>query len=122
LQRHMIDNKRTSAWIDQEIFSNLSYPDVLVSGVHELMRGIHQAVSNQTPEVGTRWARRLFSRKAGPKSSSPIRRLIRELAQAVSDLDKLRYAPLDRKIEWVVLNEDTDKLNTAGSLRMQIAS
>src|SRR5215475_6589532 len=40
LQHQMLDAGRAAVWIDQEIYSNLSYPDVLVSVLHELMRSL----------------------------------------------------------------------------------
>jgi hypothetical protein len=37
LQRRLTAEGRAAVWIDQEIFSNLAYPDVLVSAVLEVM-------------------------------------------------------------------------------------
>ena len=40
LQHQMLDANRVAVWIDQEIYSRLSFPDVLVSALHELMKSL----------------------------------------------------------------------------------
>src|SRR4051794_29165529 len=47
LQSIMAERRRTSVWIDQEIFSNLHYPDVLVSAVFALMDGVLRTLRGQ---------------------------------------------------------------------------
>ena len=40
---------RIAVWIDQEIYSNLSYPDVLVSALHEVMKGLASTLDKKDP-------------------------------------------------------------------------
>ena len=44
LERQLRREGRGVVWIDQEIFMELSFPDVLVSSVLEVMKGIRSAV------------------------------------------------------------------------------
>lgn len=104
LQHRTELESRASVWIDQEIFSNLSYPDVLVSAVHEVMKGARDAVQEHFSPPRRRWYHKIpFVRR----HVSIDQQLILELTRVISELEKLRYAPLDRKVEWIVVNDNT---------------
>ncbi len=119
LQHRTAVESRASVWIDQEIFSNLSYPDVLVSAVHEVMKGARAAVQEHFSAPRHRWYHRVpFVSK--PRSAD--QQLISELTRVVFELEKLRYAPLDRKVEWVVVNEDQDVSGASAGVRMELVS
>lgn len=102
LESEVKDATRISAWLDQEIFSNLSYPDVLVSAVSLVFESTLEAIlahEKLTAKKDTRWQKLLILikfRSPTAKMSS----LALELSQAVEELQKLKFAPIDRKIEW----------------------
>jgi hypothetical protein len=53
LERLMRQQRRVTAWIDQEIFAQLEYPDVLVSCVLEITDGIIESLPrNKKSKVG----------------------------------------------------------------------
>jgi energy-coupling factor transporter ATP-binding protein EcfA2 len=119
LQRGAQGQSRSSVWIDQEIFSNLQYPDVLVSAVHELLRGVLSGVTphaeKKVPATG--WRRVLPAR---PRADA--QKVVERLSDAANQMEKLKFAPLDRKVEWVIIEESTSKASTQGSLKMELVS
>lgn len=118
LQHQMIASGRVAAWIDQEIFSNLSYPDVLVTVLHELMKSL-----SETLEVrinGSDNQRRQFSLRRKPYHSAE--QLLEELRTTAIELEKLKFAPLNRKIEWKITQATSGTHNASAGLRMELVS
>ena len=119
LEQQKKAEKKAAIWIDQEIFANLSYPDVLVSAVYELMLGVAEALALHLPEPRRRhWSRRLLGLSTGMKT--PIAKLDNELKDSVYQLRKLKFAPLDRKVEWTVLNERATTQRASGGARLDV--
>jgi len=119
LERQVRRDGRASAWIDQEIFSNLSYPDVLVSAILELMQGVTTAVdgaSDLLPEAA--WWQRMFGLSTPARKD--LNELHRELRESVTELERLKFAPLDRKLEWTVSGESSSSRKGGGSAKMRI--
>ncbi len=94
---------RITAWIDQEIFSGLSYPDVLVSAVLELLLGVRATIE---PEEEVTWWQRFVTFFRGRSAEEQLRlALLPDLDAAIIEMKKLKFAPLDRKVEWTVAGE-----------------
>jgi len=89
----------------------LSYPDVLVSSVLEVMRAIRdKRAEDQSPELKGK-LKRLFSRRRGRKGS------IDALGRAVRNLETLRHLPNDRQIEWSRTKDAGSSLDVVGEVR-----
>lgn len=118
LQHQMMAAGRAAAWIDQEIFSNLSYPDVLVTVLHELMKSLSSTLAAKIGTSDTQ--RRQFSRRKKPPEAA--QRLLNELHIATVELEKLKFAPLNRKIEWKITQGTSSGRNTSAGVRMELVS
>ncbi|MFD8325157.1 hypothetical protein [Streptomyces lydicus] len=124
LLRHLQDQisteDRAAVWIDQEIFANLSYPDVLVSAVHEFIKGAREALLTRVPPPAQPgFLKRLFGSKL-PKSS--ISELVDSLTEAANQLELLKFAPLDRKVQWTVSDESGSSVGGGAGVKMKIVS
>ncbi|HVV09032.1 hypothetical protein [Amycolatopsis sp.] len=116
LQRDLRDNGRASIWIDQQIYSNLSYPDVLVSAVLEVMKGLTEAVHNKINPKMPRWKQLLKRIPADQK------RLLVRLQHSVNQLEALRFAPIDRRVEWTVSYEKNSDAGMSAGAKVEIVS
>ncbi|WP_326729322.1 hypothetical protein [Streptomyces phaeochromogenes] len=120
LQEQMSTESRAAVWIDQEIFANLSYPDVLVSAVHELIKGAREALLSRVPESPKPGlVKRIFRVKP---EASPIGTLADSLAEAANQLELLKFAPLDRKVQWTVSDEAGSMVGVGAGVKMKIVS
>src|SRR5215211_5296347 len=106
LQRRLTAEGRAAVWIDQEIFSNLAYPDVLVSAVLEVMESVQATLCDK--QKGMRAARSLWERillrvhlRRLKGRLLTIKQTISQLDQGISNLRTLKYAPLTSKVQWV---------------------
>ena len=120
LQHQMMDANRVAVWIDQEIYSRLSYPDVLVSALYELMKSLATTLERKIalePQPQRRFA--TFGRK---QADTPQTQLLAELRTAATELEKLKFAPLNRKIEWKIVEESDQNSKTTAGVRMQLVS
>ena len=120
LQEQTTSAGRASVWVDQEIFANLSYPDVLVSAVHELIKGIREALIKKvsiSPEPGR--LKKILRIKA---KATPNDQLAKALADSAKQLELLKFAPLDRKVHWTIRDEATDKVGVHAGLKMELVS
>jgi len=99
LLRHLQQQKQSegkaAVWIDQEVFTGLAYPDVLVSCVLEISEGLGRdlvaAIANQgKTDRGWRWRR----------SRCPGDELHSQLVRMSENLRVLKFAPLDAEIQW----------------------
>lgn len=98
LESQLREASRTTVWIDQELFMALSYPDVLVSSVLEVMEGARRAVVAAQNAARDSWWRRTIGR--GRDSRLRRRAASTALARAIANLQTLKHLPNDRKIEW----------------------
>jgi energy-coupling factor transporter ATP-binding protein EcfA2 len=97
LQRERRQQDQIAAWVDQEVFSALSYPDVLVSSVevvmHDALTAVHGVLNREKRELRG-WKRWLF------RPSSTDKELTGALAQAEANLRTLKFAQRERRIGW----------------------
>ena len=119
LQRQMGSAKRASIWIDQEIFSNLQYPDVLVSAVYELMFGILSALRQDIVAAKRTLLQKILRQ---PPNLTKEQQIVADLGTAVAELQKLKFAPLDRKVEWVVSAENSVNSGISGGIKFEVLS
>jgi len=109
---------RVATWIDEEIFSNLSYPDVLVTILHEVMKNLIATLEKK------------ISADGGPRRRFPLRKtsrgsdeeLLNELRATAAQLERLKFAPVNRKIEWRVTQGTSSDKSATAALRMEIVS
>ncbi|GAA1953713.1 hypothetical protein [Kitasatospora viridis] len=111
---------RISVWIDEEVFANLSYPDVLVSAVHELIKGVRIALLNKVGPAPKRGMVKRIFRIAEKLNENQI--LANSLAQSARDLEMLKFAPLDRKVQWTISSESSETAGVSAGLKMNIVS
>jgi hypothetical protein len=115
----MLDAHRVAVWIDQEIYSKLSYPDVLVSAIHELMKSLATTLETKmASEVQSR--RRLTP--FGKKPDTLHTQLLVDLHTSATELEKLKFAPLNRKIEWKIVGETSKSSKAVAGVRMELVS
>ena len=99
---------RVTAWIDQEIFAQLDYPDVLVSCVLEIINGIIDSLARENKlKVG------ILARFGRTSSSS----LEAQLTRIANNLRVLKFAPLNAEIQWVHKVTSSDHLDVLGSVK-----
>lgn len=113
---------RISVWIDQEIFSNLSYPDVLVSAVSLVFESTLESIRAKE-EVGSKrptWWENLLVLLKLRKTNANESPLLRELTEAVAELQKLKFAPIDRKIEWTHASEKSNSRGVTGGASLPV--
>lgn len=117
LLRHLESELRTegrpTVWIDQELFMELSFPDVLVSSVLEVMRSVRDLHATDAPPQKESWLKKLFSRKP----QSPEQQTLDALDRAVRNLETLRHLPNDREIEWSRTTGTGNTLDVIGEVR-----
>lgn len=116
----MLDANRVAVWIDQEIYSKLSYPDVLVSALHELMKSLAITLERKItlePQSQRRFAS--FGRK---QTNTPQAQLLADLRTTTAELEKLKFAPLNRKIEWKIVEENSQSNKATAGVRMELVS
>lgn len=117
LLRHLEAKRRSegkvAVWVDQEIFMALSYPDVLVSSVLKVVRGVRTAAAGGMDAERPLW-RRLIER-IGRKSS--IGDTLAALDRAATNLETMLQLQNDREIQWTRSAETGRALDAIGSVK-----
>ena len=101
------DQHRITTWIDQEEFTELEYPDVLVSCVLDVVTGIIASLTRED--------------KFKPRKLDRIRRnkgddLKAQLERIESNLRVLKFAQLNEEIQWIHKETTGDQLDMLGSV------
>jgi energy-coupling factor transporter ATP-binding protein EcfA2 len=95
LERELQSERRVTVWIDEELFMALSFPDVLVSSVLEVMRSARSALARDDG------ARSGFGSLLRRRKRNGDRELtLQSLDRAVANLETLKHLPNDRTVEW----------------------
>lgn len=117
----MVANKRISAWIDQEIFSNLPYPDVLVSAVHALMSGLQVSVDRQITKIDSRsrWQRIIRRKPKLADGQKNLTGIYSALSDMIAELSTLKFAPIDSRIEWTINTDASQAGGVNGSISVK---
>lgn len=99
LERNLKTEHRVTVWIDQELFMALSFPDVLVSSVLELMASARAAAAAR---IGWEPKRNLWQRltRTARGSRAEWQSTVDALDRAITNLQTLKHLPNDRQIEW----------------------
>jgi hypothetical protein len=116
LERGLQEQGRATVWIDQELFMALSYPDVLVSSVLEVMKGVREAATDGGQRKAPLWKRVLALLHVGRRPSAVG---MDAMERAITNLETLKHLPLDRKIEWTRTVGTGKTLDALGSVRVQ---
>ena len=112
LESQMMQEHRVSVWIDQEIFTDLAYPDVLVSCVLEITENVAHCLRRNGSLESRRGVIRIFG-----KSRMSPGGLEERLARVSENLRVLKFAPLDAEIQWVHKVASSDQLDALGSVK-----
>jgi energy-coupling factor transporter ATP-binding protein EcfA2 len=113
LENELGRDGQATVWIDQELFMELSFPDVLVSSVLEVMQGIRAAfVRSHDYAKSPAWRR--FVQRLGLARNDDARMTLRALDRAVENLSALKHLPNDRKIEWTRSRAAENTLDALG--------
>jgi hypothetical protein len=107
------DEGKVAVWIDEELFMALSYPDVLVSSVLEVVRGVRAAAAEFNASSKRPWWRQLFSRRPGGAQAE----VFSALDRAAANLETLRQLPNDREIQWTRTVGTGNVLDALGSIK-----
>jgi ABC-type cobalamin/Fe3+-siderophores transport system ATPase subunit len=117
LERNLVADDSVTVWIDQELFMALSFPDVLVSSVLELMQGARaSAATKAARHTRPGFWRRLFGRSTGPGVG--MQSTLESLDRAIANLQTLKHLPNDRQIEWTRTVGTDSTLDALGSVRV----
>lgn len=114
LQRTLEQEGRIAVWLDQEIFADLSYPDVLVSCLLKTMQVLRQSLGDR-PTVPQSWWRRFIMLR--PKFVEDS--LYDRLDAVIENMQTLKMAPSDRKIEWTHKNSSGCGSDITGTLSVK---
>lgn len=120
LQHQMLAEGRVAVWIDEEIYSNLSYPDVLVSALHEVMKGLANTLTTKTDSERPTRSRRAVLGKS--RTGTGQAELLASLNTAAMELEKLKFAPLNRTIEWKIVGEASSDRRAGAGVRIELVS
>ena len=119
LMRHLESENRAQSkaaiWIDEELFSSMSYPNVLVSSVLEVMRGLRDLKVRQIDESKARrpwW--RLWD---GSSRNSGDKALLERIERIIANLEELRQFPDNREIEWTRMTSGSNTVEAIGSIK-----
>lgn len=108
LRKELHDTGRIGVWIDEEVFSKLTFPDVLVSAVLETMEGVLESL----PDESQSWWRRMFGM---PKETGALQTK-RQLRKIANNLRALKQSPDDRQIEWTHSLDTSGKYDVVGHI------
>lgn len=115
MESHLLDEERLVAWTDQETFSALSYPDVLVATLAEVFRQFARQLkirdaAAEKPKSG------LFRKKLPPSNEL---RLAEALDAVVTQLNELKNAPSASEIAWTANYTNTNSSQAEGSVEVK---
>ncbi len=113
LQRDRLAAGDVVAWVDQEILSGLSFPDVLVSCVESVMASAATSVSLKIESLKP--SKAWFKRRAAPNAGDE---LLAALELAASNLNALKHSPDDRKFEWTHSSSASDASHRVGKIKI----
>lgn len=117
LLRHLESEKvaagRAAVWIDQEIFTDLQYPDVLVSCVLEIAQGLATAL-RRVGIVPKRsavliWLRRVFRVPGHPLED--------RLTRMITNLRTIKFSPVDADVQWTHRITSDDQREALGTIK-----
>jgi hypothetical protein len=113
LEARRKQQKKVAVWIDEELFMALSYPDVLVSSVLEVVRGVRTTAHALGEEAEKSWWRRLLD-QLGRKSTPDV---LQALDRAATNLETLRQLPNNREIQWTRSTATGRVVDAIGSVK-----
>lgn len=116
LQSERIARGQVAAWVDQEVFANLSFPDVLVSSVETVIAGVHNTVLSHLDSTRAQqpWWRRVFLRRSKEDAD-----LLDGLAAVQENLRRLKFAPLESSIEWTRAHSARTSAEVVGTVSVK---
>ena len=119
----MKEEGRITVWTDAEIFSALDYPDVLVSAVIEVLKGVRAALVQRVSDpsqlaTGRRLGKFLEKLGYGGRGDERLIEIIDRIDRIAASLDAIKFAPKDRKIEWSQSRGSGSRREAYGSVRL----
>lgn len=92
LRREKEHNRRAAVWIDGEVFSNLTYPNVLVNCLICVARDMRALTADSANTTKRRWWKKSSERHSEDRSAG--------LERMVDNLQSLLGLPDEREIQW----------------------
>lgn len=114
LEQKKREDHQASVWIDQEVFTSLLYPDVLVSCVLDISTGLRTSLENAGHIRKSKLHRRLWRRAT--RSNHDI--LEARLDRMISNLRVLKFAPINSEIEWVHKEASAGEVEALGTINV----
>jgi hypothetical protein len=123
LEARLKDEGRITVWTDAEIFSALDYPDVLVSAVIEVLKGVRAALVERVSDpsqlaAGRRLGKFLEKLGHGGRRNERLIEIIDRIDKIAASLEAIKFAPKDRKIEWSQSRGSGSRREAYGSVRL----
>lgn len=109
LESECRSRNRISAWIDVEDFTDLEYPDVLISCVLAVVTGVSDSLAREG-KFSVKW-RSWFRAENGD--------LKRQLERIEGNLKVLKFAQQNEEIQWTHKEVTGSQLDMLGSLKAQ---
>lgn len=97
LERDLSASDRIAIWADQEVYTALQYPDVIVSVALDVMEGLRAAVLEVDPLTRRRRLKRWLKSHIFRREPDDLHA---QLSRAIQNLHVLKGAPIDRRVEW----------------------
>jgi len=118
LQSNRSAEGQLAVWVDQEVFANLSFPDVLVSSVETVVAGVRDSVLLRlaAKRAASAWWRRIFAR-----TSKGDKDLLEGLATVQENLKRLKFAPVESSIEWTRAHTAKSSAEVIGTVSVRQA-
>ena len=113
LEQEQRESARASVWIDQEVFTALLYPDVLVSCVLDIALGLRTSLERVGKLRERTWYRRLWRTLVG---SGAVGTLELRLDRMIDNLRALKFAPVESEIEWVHKKTNSGQVDALGTI------
>ncbi len=121
LEAQLKEERRITIWTDAEIFSALDYPDVLVSAVLEVLKGIKAALVHRLPDgyaIDSGGIGRFMEKLRPGRQNEPLVETVRQVDGIISSLTTIKFAPKDRKIEWSQSRGSESRREAFGAVRL----
>lgn len=114
LQQTLEQEKRVTVWMDQEIFANLDYPDVLVSCILMTMEQLKDSLGER-PTTPRSWWESILGRPPRPVQDP----LHEQIDAMIENFATLKMAPADRTIQWTHKTATAREIDMVGTLSLK---
>jgi hypothetical protein len=119
LLRHLEAGKQLDghlvAWVDQEVFMSLAFPDVLVSTLEQIFRDYASQIAKKDSTPIPK--KKFWQRKQLPDDGQ---QLVLDLREAVAKLEELKSAPDEAEVEWTATTTSQQSQGSGSSAQLSL--